>query len=88
MAQEGRLGQDLDVEEGRNRLERDRCQLLAPVQPAGGVDVVDRDREDEPPGEPADPAADLREPSYPPPADDVVAMVDRLQERLDMFGCP
>ncbi|HMB07908.1 MAG TPA: hypothetical protein VKP69_29780 [Isosphaeraceae bacterium] len=84
VAEEGRLGQDLDVEEGRDRLERDRRQLLAPMQPEGGVDVVDRGREDEPPGELADPAADSREPSRPPPADDVVAMADRPQEGIDM----
>jgi hypothetical protein len=56
LAEERRLGQDLDVQEGRHRLQRDRLQLLAPMEPARGVDVVDRHRENPPPGEPAEPA--------------------------------
>ncbi len=39
VAEEGRLGEDLDVEEVGRRLERDRRQLVEPVQAAGRVDV-------------------------------------------------
>ena len=49
------------------------------MQPAGRVDVLDRHREDQPPGEPAEPAAEPREQTHPAAADDVVAMVDRLR---------
>jgi hypothetical protein len=79
LAQEGRLGQELDVEERRLRLQRDRRQLFAAMEPVRGVDVADRDGEDQLPGEPAEPAAELRGSFHPPPADDVVAPVDRRQ---------
>ena len=40
VAEKGRLGQDLDVEERRRRLKRDGRQLLEPMEPARRVDVV------------------------------------------------
>jgi hypothetical protein len=39
MAQERRLGEDLDVEERGRRLQGDRGQLLAPMEPARRVDI-------------------------------------------------
>jgi hypothetical protein len=86
--QEGGLGQDLDVDARRRRLESDRLQLVAAVQPARRVHIPDRDREDEPPGQPrqpvewAPPAADWS------PPDDVVAAINRLQERFEMGRRP
>jgi hypothetical protein len=46
LAEEGGLGQDLDVEEVGRRLERDRRELLEPVESARRVDVVDRHRKE------------------------------------------
>jgi hypothetical protein len=46
MAEESGLGQDLDVEEGRGRLELQRRELLAPVELAWRVNVDHRDGED------------------------------------------
>jgi hypothetical protein len=49
VAEERRLGEDLDIQERRGRLQGDRRQLLEPMQPTGGVDVEERDGEDQPP---------------------------------------
>jgi hypothetical protein len=84
MAEIGRLGEDLDVEERRRRLQRDLGQLLEPVQAAGGMDVAQRDREDQAAG----PGRQPTRPTCPalrgPAADDVVAVVDRLEQGLQM----
>lgn len=82
VAEEGRLGQPLDVGEIRGRLDRDGGQDLAPVEPAGRVDIDDGDGEQQPPGEHDEPAARR------PTADDVVGPVDRLQERGEVGGGP
>jgi hypothetical protein len=88
VAQERGLGQDLDVQERRGGLEGDRRQLLAPVELAWRVDVEDRDREDHPAREAADPPDNpAREPQY-PPARDVVAEIDRREQRLEVRGRP
>jgi hypothetical protein len=79
LAEERRLGEDLDVEERRGRLEGDGRELLAAVEPARRVDVVDRHREDDPPGEPAEPSSQPHESPIPTPADDMIAMVDRFE---------
>jgi hypothetical protein len=88
LAEERRLGQDLDIQERRGRLQRDGLQLLAPMEPARRVDVVDRHREDHPPGEPAEPAPEAHGRPVLPPADDVIAMIDRVQQRIEMGGGP
>jgi hypothetical protein len=84
VAEERRLGQDLDVEELRRRLERDRRQRLEPVEPGRRVDVGHRHREDHVPGPVAQPAPHAAEPRGRPAADDVVAGVDGLQERVQV----
>jgi len=88
VAEERRLGQDLDVEELRRRLERDRPELVEPVQPAGGVDVFNRDREDQAPGEAGEPASQPGERTRPASADDMVAAVDRLEQGPEVLGGP
>ena len=81
VAQEGRLGQDLDVEEIRRRLPRDRLQLLPGVmQAARRVDVDDRDRKEDA-KRPSQHAIDQARRSL---AIGVVAVVDRLQERFEV----
>jgi hypothetical protein len=45
VAEEGRLGEDLEVQERRRRLEGDRGQLVEPVQAARGVDIPQWDGE-------------------------------------------
>jgi hypothetical protein len=79
VAEERRLGQDLDVEELRRRLQRDRRQRLAAVEPGRRVDVGDRHREDDAPGPATQPPRQAAGPRDAPTADDVVAGVDRLQ---------
>jgi hypothetical protein len=80
VAEEGRLGEDLDVEEVGRRLERDRRQLVEPVQAAGRVDVDDRHGEDETPRQARDLPSQSGERPDAAAADDVVAVVERLQE--------
>ncbi len=68
----------------RGRLEGDRGQLVEPVQLAGRMDVPQRHGEDQPPAHGRQP----RPNSFPgpgrPPADDVIAVVDGLQQRLQV----
>ncbi len=47
VAEEGGFGQNLDVEELGDRLERDRGELFVSVQATRGVDVEDRHAEDQ-----------------------------------------
>jgi hypothetical protein len=84
VAEEGRLGEDLDVEEVGRRLERDRRQLVEPVQAAGRVDVEDRHGEDQPPRQAGDAAEQAGDQPGAAAADDVVAMVERRQERPEV----
>jgi hypothetical protein len=86
--EEGRLGEDLHVEEPGDRLERDHRQLLEPVQPARGMNVDHRDGEEELPGDPPEPARHPPRPGPRTPADDVIAMIDRGQERFEVGGRP
>jgi hypothetical protein len=84
VAEEGRLGEDLDIQERRRGLECDRCQLVESMQPAGGVDVAQRDGEHQAPRPRRQPSpAALPAPGR-PSADDVIAVVNRLQERIQM----
>jgi hypothetical protein len=84
VAEERRLGEDLDVRERRTRLERDRPEFFGPVELAGGIHVEDRDREDDAAGEAREPAADFREGGGRPPAVHVVGLVDRLEQPFEM----
>jgi hypothetical protein len=88
LAEEGGLGQDLNVEEGRGRLQGDRLQLLAAMEPGRRVDVLDRHGEDPLPGEPSEPAPEPTERPLLARADDVVAMIDRRQQGIEMGGSP
>jgi hypothetical protein len=84
VAEEGRLGKDLEVHERRRRLKGNRRQLLEPVQVAGRVDVAQGDGEDQSPGQRSQPSF-VRVPASDWPAPhDVIAMIDGLQERLQM----
>jgi hypothetical protein len=78
VAEEGRLGEDLDVEEVGRRLEGDRRQFVEPVQPAGRVDVDDRHGEDETPRQAGDLPSQSGERADAAAADNVVAVVERL----------
>jgi hypothetical protein len=80
VAEEGGLGEDLEVQERRRRLEGDGGQLVEPVQSAGGVDVSQRDGEDQSPGQRRQPSPELRPAPGRPPAVDMIAGVDGLQE--------
>jgi hypothetical protein len=77
MAQERGFGQDLNVDARRSRLKQDRRQLVATVQPTWGVNVPDRDREDEPPGESGRPIRPGLPDATGTTSDDVIAMIDR-----------
>ena len=79
VAEEGRLGKDLEVQEATSRLRAGSPPASRPVQLAGRMDVAQRDGEDQPPGQAAPATAGaLSAPTGRPPADDVVAVVDRL----------
>src|SRR5262249_6157972 len=88
LAEERRLGEDLDVDELRDRLERDLRERLEPVEPAGRMDVDDGNREDDPPGDPFGPAPGALGEWNLPPADHVVALVDRREQRVEVRGGP
>jgi len=84
VAEERRLGEDLDVHERRTRLERDRAELLGPVELEGGIHVEDRDREHDPAEQARQPAADFTERGGRPPPIDVVGLVDRREQLLEV----
>jgi hypothetical protein len=88
MVEERGLGQDLRVQEAGRGLKWDRGELVEAMEPAGRVDVLDGDGEDELPGEPAEPSGQALVDADPPLPDDVVAVVDRLQERVEMGRRP
>ena len=54
------------------------------MEPAGRVDVAYRDREDEPPGDRQEPSPPSFASAGRPASDDVIAVVDRLEERLEV----
>jgi hypothetical protein len=88
MAEERRLGEDLDVQERGGRLQGDRQQLLATMEPARGVDVEQRHGEDQPARQHGQPAPACLPTAGRPAADDMVAVVDRLQERFQVRRGP
>jgi hypothetical protein len=84
VAEEGRLGEDVEVQERRGRLKGNRGQLLEPVQAAGRVDVAQGDGEHQLPGQRFQPSfAALPARGWPAP-DHVIAVIDGLQERIQM----
>jgi hypothetical protein len=58
------------------------------MDPAGGEDVVHRQGEEDPPGEGREPPGDPPALADRSTADDVVAAVDRLEERVEVGGRP
>jgi hypothetical protein len=84
VTEERRLGEDLDVHERRTRLERDRAELFGPVNLARGVHVEDRNREHKASDQARQPAAGLYQRFRRSPAEDVVGVVDRFQQSLEM----
>jgi hypothetical protein len=88
MAQESGLGKDLGIHERRRRLKRYGRQLLGTVKLARRVDVDQRNREDQPARQTADPPHHPGPGPRRPPAHDVIAKVDRLQQGLKMRGGP
>jgi hypothetical protein len=88
VAEEGCLRQDLDIKERRSRLERDGLELLAAMKAAGRVDILDRDRKDQPPGEPDDPAHQSGEPAILAGTEHMVAAVDRIEQGIEVGRAP
>jgi hypothetical protein len=88
VAEKGRLGEQLGVEKARSGLERNGRQLVQPVQPAWGMDVMQRHGEDQAPGECPEPARPALAAAGRPATDDVVTMVDGFQERFEVGGRP
>jgi hypothetical protein len=88
VAEEGGLGEDLDVQERRRRLEGDGGQFVEPVQAAGRMDVPQRDGEDQSPEHRRQPSPEPRQVAGRPPADDMIAGVDGLQERRQVTRGP
>jgi hypothetical protein len=86
--QEVRLGQDLSVDEGRRRFERDGGQLVEPVQPTGGVDVGQRDRQDETPWQRTQPGLPRIAGRHAPAAHDVISVLNGFQERFQVRRRP
>lgn len=69
-------------------MELDRLQFVAPVHATRGINVSNRNREDEPPRKRARRFRQTPPDAEGPSADDVVAMVDRLQERVEVRRRP
>jgi hypothetical protein len=84
MPEVGCLGQGLDVREVGRRLQGDRRQRFQAMQPARGVNVADRDREQKPPAQIVEPAPEPVQPPQRPPPDGVVALVDQGQQRVKL----
>jgi len=88
MPQEGGFGQDLQIDDRRPRLKWDGRQLLGPMEPAGRIQVQDGDGENQPPPEGSNPSSGGLDAAHPPPANGVVAVINRLQEGIEMLVGP
>jgi hypothetical protein len=88
VAQERFLRQDLDVKKRRRGLETQRLERFQPMELAGGVDIKQGDGEQEPLGQGSQPALPSRPGARRAPANHVVAVVDRLQEGLQVAPGP
>src|SRR5262245_57412391 len=88
VSQECRLGEDLDVEKRRRRLERDRRQFFETMELARGMDVVERDGEDQQTHQRAEPPSPLVPTSGRATADGMVAVVDGFQKGVQVSRGP
>ena len=88
LRQKRRLRQDLQVDEAGCRLENDRFQGRAAVEPAGGKDVANRNGEQEAPGKRGPPAPDPAQQGQGTATDGMVAVIDRFQERIKVRRGP
>jgi hypothetical protein len=75
VSKKGRFAEQFDVEKVGPRLQRDRLQLLAPVQVTGRVNIDDRGCEREPPAQCAEPSPNASGPT----TERMVGLVDGLQ---------
>jgi hypothetical protein len=88
VAEVGRLGEQFDVEEGRDRLRDDARERLAAMDAARGVDVEHWHVEGRPPGPTREPAAGPPRHSESAPADGEVAAVDGLEQGVEVGRGP
>ena len=88
MRQESRLRQDFQLDEAGRRLQDDRFQGSAPMYLTRGEDVADRDGEQEAPGERGPPPPDSTGEGEGSATDNVVAVIDRLKERVKVLNGP
>ncbi len=88
MAEERCLGQNLDIQEPRPRLERDGREFLPPMNLAGGVRVEHRRGEDDPARPCRDPSPGRAQARCRAAAKDMVRPIDRLKERIEMGPGP
>ena len=88
LCQECRFGQNLQVHQPGHRLKDDRLQCLTPMDSTGREDVADRQREQEPPEGGFPPPPDSTHEGQGTPTDDMVAVINRFQERVKMRGGP
>ena len=88
VAEKGRLGEHLDIEEIRAGLERHFPKPLRALEPAGGVDVDRRRREHPAPRRAREEAPRARPPGRRSASQHVIASIDRLQQRIEMTGGP
>jgi hypothetical protein len=86
--EEGRLGEDLHVDQPRRRLERDGLELLAAMHPQWREDVGDGDREQPSVRNHAKPPRQTAQQGTVPAADDMVAAVNGFEQRIEMTGRP
>ncbi len=88
MTEERGLGQELDVGELGPGLKGNLDERGPTMEPAGRVNVGDRHREEELPRKPSQPAHQASHQGQSSAPEDMVAMVDRLQERVEMAVGP
>jgi hypothetical protein len=86
--EECRLGQDLDVNQPRRRLERDDLELLPAMHPYRREDVGDRNREQPAVGHRAEPSGQLAQPGSVSAANDMIPGVDCLEQRVQVACRP
>jgi hypothetical protein len=88
LAQERRLGEELDVRERRARLQRDGRKRFTTMEPARRMNIRHGNSENQLRNAILDPAPNPPEAGFRTITDDVVGLVDRLQERIQMRAGP
>jgi hypothetical protein len=83
-----RLGEDLGVEERRRRLEGKDRQFLEPMEPARRMNIENREGENQTPRKRGKPALDIPPATSRAFADDVVGLVNRHKEGIQMRARP